>query len=343
MHSSLLPVLLTPREPAPGSSGGNKSSSSSGGGSKSSGGGGGGGAKSGGGSSRSAGGKSSSSSSNGGSGRAPGKSGGGSAFGAGVKQAPAQRAIPPGQPFAGRSEGGGTRDGIYGSRTYGSGYPSGYAPGFDGRGTYGMGFPYGYWPICWPVTYSGDQNNGNAKYLNGTEYADNSERPGGPLAMANFTSLMTPKSKFYIVADNDTISDLLSAIIVQCNASLDLTAAPSAGAPFNNTPRPEQVIQYYRASTIALSLEGYNNTATYGPEGTPDSSLPSNVDTLLMGCLNKTIGDTAAVYYSWDDGFGGKHKLAPGEIASIVVGSIFGGGVVLYYCLKVYIGTSRRR
>ncbi|KAF9557064.1 hypothetical protein CPC08DRAFT_764835 [Agrocybe pediades] len=322
MHSSLLPVLLAPRGAAPGSSGGSRSSSSSGGGSKSSGGGGSGGAKS-------------------------GKSGGGSAFGAGVKQAPAQRAIPPGQPFAGRSEGGGTRDGIYGSRTYGSGYPSGYAPGygpgFDGRGTYGMGFPYGYWPICWPVTYSGDQNNGNAKYLNGTEYADNSERPGGPLAMANFTSLMIPKSKFYIVADNDTISDLLSAITVQCNASLDLTTAPSAGAPFNNTPRPEQVIQYYRASTIALSLEGYNNSATYGPEGTPDTPLPSNVDTLLMGRLNKTIGDTAAVYYGWDDGFGGKHKLAPGEIASIVVGSIFGGGVVLYYCLKVYIGTSRRR
>lgn len=50
------------------------------------------------------------------------------------------------------------------------------------------------------------------------------------------------------------------------------------------------MVQYYRASSIALTLDGYNNSATYAPEGTLDSPLPSGVDMNLLTCLNETIG-----------------------------------------------------
>lgn len=63
--------------------------------------------------------------------------------------------------------------------------------------------------------------------------------------------------------------------------------------PNATEPRPEQVIQYYRASSIALTLDGYNNSATYGPEGSPDTPLPPDVDNTLLSCLNGTIGAAA--------------------------------------------------
>lgn len=59
---------------------------------------------------------------------------------------------------------------------------------------------------------------------------------------------------------------------------------------FSAWPQPEQTIQYYRASTVALTLDGYNNTGALGPDGTPDVLLPVNIDHELLSCLNQTIG-----------------------------------------------------
>lgn len=50
--------------------------------------------------------------------------------------------IPAGQPFAGRSAGGATRSQIFGTKTYGSGYP-----GIGGRGVLGRPFPFWFWPV----------------------------------------------------------------------------------------------------------------------------------------------------------------------------------------------------
>ncbi|KAJ7870796.1 hypothetical protein B0H14DRAFT_2571115 [Mycena olivaceomarginata] len=46
--------------------------------------------------------------------------------------------------FAVRMQGGRTRDEIWGSRTYGSGYPGSFARGVDNKG-----FPFYFWPISW--------------------------------------------------------------------------------------------------------------------------------------------------------------------------------------------------
>lgn len=62
--------------------------------------------------------------------------------------------------------------------------------------------------------------------------------------------------------------------------------------------RPEQAIQYYRASSVVLTLDAYNDTALFisnassSPEdGDADHApLPKWVDRYLLDCVNQTIG-----------------------------------------------------
>ncbi|KAF5356860.1 hypothetical protein D9756_006783 [Leucocoprinus leucothites] len=195
-------------------------------------------------------------------------------------------AIAAGLPFAGRLVGGGQRNQVFGTRTYGSGYGSAHTT----RGVAGRGFPFYFWPVVW---------GGGALVLTGTyldsriEYGDvnNSTRPGGALSTATFQAVSL-NNTFRIVADNATIVSLISDLSQNCSSRFTTNPAPTS-TPLNSSasvPRPEQVIQYYRASSIALTLDQYNNTATYAPEGTVDSPLPSGLDTTLLTCLNETIG-----------------------------------------------------
>ncbi|KAJ7302336.1 hypothetical protein DFH08DRAFT_74072 [Mycena albidolilacea] len=194
--------------------------------------------------------------------------------------------IATGQLFGGRTAGGATRNSVYGSRSYGSGYP-----GYYGRGVANLGFPFWFWPVAWG---SGIGYGANSAYLHTDEYGqpDNSSRPGGPLAMAAFQSNSTGTT-FRLVADNNTVADLMTDITTNC--SQFLTAASinaTLPTPFSNASgAPEQVVQYYRASSVALTLDGYNNTAVFAPENsTADTPLPTGIDTNLLGCLNATIG-----------------------------------------------------
>jgi len=58
-----------------------------------------------------------------------------------------------------------------------------------------------------------------------------------------------------------------------------------------HAPKPQQAIQYYRASSTVLTLDGYNNSATFSSnESASDSPLPQNIDTKFLECLNQTIG-----------------------------------------------------
>ncbi|KAJ7884367.1 hypothetical protein B0H14DRAFT_3128403 [Mycena olivaceomarginata] len=52
--------------------------------------------------------------------------------------------IPAGQMFAGRVQGGATRNQVWGSLMYGSGYP-----GYYTRGVSDIPFPFYFWPIAW--------------------------------------------------------------------------------------------------------------------------------------------------------------------------------------------------
>ncbi|KAJ3989646.1 hypothetical protein F5890DRAFT_1400640 [Lentinula detonsa] len=196
--------------------------------------------------------------------------------------------IPSGQLFSGRSAGGATRSQVFGTRTYGSGYPS-----ISGRGVANRGFPFFFWPLVW-----GGAAGGTASYLHDeNEYGlpDNSSRPGGILMTAAFQSNST-SSIFRILSDNTTISELITDIHANCSSHLtsDSASSPSSAISYNSSasdaPKPEQVVQYFRASTVSLTLDGYNNTAVFDSEGTADVPLPSGIDTTLLECMNSTIG-----------------------------------------------------
>ncbi|KAK7030629.1 hypothetical protein R3P38DRAFT_2929613 [Favolaschia claudopus] len=194
--------------------------------------------------------------------------------------------ISSGQTFAGRRAGGATRDQIYGSKTFGSGYT-----GYNTRGVNGRGFPFWFWPLSW----GSDPGHGaNAAYLYTNEYGDpnNSSRPGGPIVMAAFQS-KSNATTFRLVADNQTVTDLIPVITSGC--SQNLTSNGTTPTAFNaSEAAPEQVVQYYRASSLALTLDGYNNSAAFAPESSAaDTPLPAGIDDGLLGCLNNTIGQSA--------------------------------------------------
>jgi hypothetical protein len=171
------------------------------------------------------------------------------------------------------------------TRTFGSGYPTN-----SGRGVLGKPFPFVFWPfVRWlsPSThfliiYAGSASElglglGPARtYIRtlrlafplGSSYAltlsaqyghsDNSSRPGGVMTTANFQSNGPNGTVFRILADLTTVTDLISDIFANCSGSLSNSSISAGGSPspYNDSstlpPQPEQIVQYYRASSIAV-------------------------------------------------------------------------------------------
>ncbi|TRM58746.1 hypothetical protein BD626DRAFT_550545 [Schizophyllum amplum] len=202
--------------------------------------------------------------------------------------------IPSGSLFAGRQQGGGSRDQVYGTRAsihrqYGSGYP-----GVTGRGVAGRNFPFFFWPL----TFGAVGGVGAHHYLSeaNDEYGlpDNSSRTGGIVTVGNFTS-NSGNSTFRLIADNSTTVSLLADVTSNCSSSLDSSKTSTNASTFDYkhswSPNPGEVVQYYRASSVALMLIGYNNSAVFNDDDdTPDDPIPSWADTTLLDCLNQTIG-----------------------------------------------------
>ncbi|KAJ7635285.1 hypothetical protein FB45DRAFT_482994 [Roridomyces roridus] len=201
--------------------------------------------------------------------------------------------IPSGQPFAGRSQGGGNRNQIWGSRTYGSGYP-----GYSGRGVSNLGFPFYFWPLVWGTTIG----YGASGYLDEShEYGnpDNTTRPGGPQITAAWQSnSTTPPTTLRVISDNTTVLSLMAAVSSNCSAYLlpsSITTdanASTVALQFNiSNNKPEETVQYYRASSVALTLDGYNNSAVFAADNTTaDTPLPDGIDAKMLDCVNQTIG-----------------------------------------------------
>ncbi|EIN08255.1 hypothetical protein PUNSTDRAFT_68982 [Punctularia strigosozonata HHB-11173 SS5] len=195
--------------------------------------------------------------------------------------------IPSGQLFAGRTAGGGTRAQTFGGQRYGSGYP-----GLGNNGVAGRGFPFFFWPVVW----GGALGAGNAHYLNGREYGDerNTSRPGGPMFQATFAS-NSSNSTFHVIADNSTAVSLSGSITANCSSFVSTSNSSTTPSAYNSTapgaPNPVQAVQYYRASSVVLTLDGYNDTAALSDDNTTaNTPLPSSVDHNLLDCLNQTIG-----------------------------------------------------
>jgi hypothetical protein len=132
---------------------------------------------------------------------------------------------------------------------------------------------------------------------------DNSSRPGGPMTQITFVSASpssSSNSTFFVLADNTTTASLLASIWDNCTSVFSTSLSTpnnSVPLPYNDTvpgsPQPEQAVQYYRASSVVLTLNGYNDTAALADNVTgpvDDVPLPGNTDQNLLNCLNYTIG-----------------------------------------------------
>lgn len=113
------------------------------------------------------------------------------------------------------------------------------------------------------------------------------------MAQANFVSNST-NTTFYLLADNSTVSSLITTIDTNCSSHLSSSSSTTAivyNSSDPNAPQPPQAVQYYRASSVVLTLDGYNDTAVLGSDASiPDTPLPTNIDTTLLDCVNQTIG-----------------------------------------------------
>ncbi|EIM89277.1 uncharacterized protein STEHIDRAFT_154955 [Stereum hirsutum FP-91666 SS1] len=246
--------------------------------------------------------------------------------------------ISEGQPFAGRTVGGGTRAEVYGSSKYGSGYP----PSYSGKITQ-RGLPYYFWPIVWSSRPTDPPKISEGEGTYGKP--DNTSRPGGALVQAVFFSNVSESAQFTLLSDNFTVTVIMPLIKYNCSMINNSTSS-STPVPYNPDasscsisnasscyPVAEQAIQYYRASTVVLTLDGYNNTAVFASNETDSNAtssgnatpLPSLSDTdqSLLGCLNGTIG--AAV------------PLVDGGVSSMKFSSNVGGLVASVWLVKCLI------
>lgn len=95
-----------------------------------------------------------------------------------------------------------------------------------------------------------------------------------------------------------------------CNVVNSTISDYNASAP--PSLHPEEVVQYYRGSSFALTLEGYNNTAAW-PSNAPypvpitdnstspgadsnDTALPTDgLDSIFLDCVNTSIGEALPI------------------------------------------------
>ncbi|KAI5827654.1 hypothetical protein K523DRAFT_246329, partial [Schizophyllum commune Tattone D] len=76
----------------------------------------------------------------------------------------------------------------------------------------------------------------------------------------------------------------------KCASSLSSSTSRMVVA-YSDNPRAESIVQYYRASSVALALDGYNNTAALSNDDNATATpLPEWRDTTMLNCVNITIG-----------------------------------------------------
>ncbi|KAF8316554.1 hypothetical protein DL93DRAFT_2154621 [Clavulina sp. PMI_390] len=251
--------------------------------------------------------------------------------------------IPSGTTFGGRSIGGGTRSQVFGTSKYGSGYP------YDGYGTYvgGRGFPFGFWPVYWGPRYYGGDEYGPER---------NNSRPGGNLTTTRLQSTFwknisstlysrddtTPTlaiHPFNLVGDEDSVRAVLDVLVTSNCYVANLTVVP---LDLTNTsqPQPENVIQYYRSSSLALTLDGYINNVSSrvnmpGSNWTAvpdiqDTPIPRNsTDLTFLACINATIGEALPVL---DSGA----IVRFGSVSDLYMGSLMGLLWIAVFVLRGY-------
>ncbi|KDQ56804.1 hypothetical protein JAAARDRAFT_194760 [Jaapia argillacea MUCL 33604] len=193
-------------------------------------------------------------------------------------------------PFKGRLAGGGTRAEVYGTSRYGSGYPYGdYGAYVDDRP-----FPFLFYPIPIFPGYYGSDMYAN---LNATQ------RLGGEITVTIIVPQASiPSREIYrIIGDQTSVSSVISSLTSSCSVQNTSITPFNSSSNLGVYPLPEQITQWYRASSFGLSLDTYNNSASLLSNMPPSNStpvLPPSADTPLppglnqtwLQCINTTIG-----------------------------------------------------
>ena len=137
----------------------------------------------------------------------------------------------------------------------------------------------------------------------------NDTRPGGLLSTAIvLPSNNASQNSYYLVGDESSVSVVLASLVSNCG----IVNSTATNTYINGTttlgrmalvPHAEQMVQYYRASSFALALSTYNNSAAL-PSRAPasnnsipyplseDAPLPLAINMTLFACLNSTIAAT---------------------------------------------------
>lgn len=180
------------------------------------------------------------------------------------------------------------------------------------------------------------------QYLNANE----TERPGGNLVLAIVQPSWNTSITYRLLGDNNSVTAVFDALVANCSV-VNSSSAIAAYSPSPDTwPLPEQVIQYYRGSTFALSLDGYNNTAAL-PANMPadnntaplplsqDSPLPAGLNDTFLVCVNTTVGASVPLMDVGNPG-------PSGRLIGEVVGGTMLGFVVFLCCLCACCRTERK-
>lgn len=151
---------------------------------------------------------------------------------------------------------------------------------------------------------------------------------------AEFSS-STQNTTLRLLSDKSTVVSLIHDIVADCSSFLRAPDNISVTS-YNYTlpaPKPEQTVQYYRASSVALTLDGYNNTAIFGPEGTPGIPLPTNIDISLVNCLNSTIANAVPLVENKPNssGYGPTYTHGSGTVSHLLLN--FNSSTVALLCL----------
>lgn len=109
-------------------------------------------------------------------------------------------------------------------------------------------------------------------------------------------------NKFALLGDINSVDTIFQTLITDCGVSSTLAA--------NFSINPNQTVAYYRGSSFALALDGYNNgqpniTDTSGNSTSvaePLAPLPSTVDANYFNCLNSSIGTNVPLVDATSDG-----------------------------------------
>ncbi|KAG8822640.1 hypothetical protein FRC17_009497 [Serendipita sp. 399] len=128
---------------------------------------------------------------------------------------------------------------------------------------------------------------------------------------------------YTMIGDKELLMFMISDLVRVCHA---VPAMPRKFDPTTTAtvtqPRPENVIQYYRSSSFALTYAKYNNTFALSSSNPTTNhasvSLPASiVDSAFLRCVNDTIRASLPLMDPLDPP---KKKLSPGAIAGICIG-----------------------